>query len=185
MGVLRLTPDAFADNDRPLARAAVAGGRRMISEGAGIVEILCTPPRGEPPQAEQVAGVVEALAGDVRVALATGSPELAAAAAAAGATLICDRSMAPPAAEGAREALIGVAAETGAGWVAVQGPDPAASPAGAANGPHPGGSPILAETLEALESQVTQLSAAGLREIYVDPGIGCGRAPAEARHRRG
>lgn len=182
MGVLPLTPDAFADSGRSPTRAAVTGGRRMISEGADIVEILCTPPPGEPPQAEQaeqVVKIVGALAGDARVALATGSPELAAAAAAAGATLICDRSTAPPAAGGAREALVGVAAETGAGWVAVQVPATAASTAGEGNGRRPGVSPILTETLEALESQLDRLSAAGLREIYVDPGIGCGRAAAE------
>ena len=80
----------------------------MISEGADIVEICCTPPQpghpvatpptigtGSPHQAHEVAGVAEALAGDVRVAIATGSPELAAAAVTAGATLICDRSMVP------------------------------------------------------------------------------------------
>ena len=187
MGVLRLAPDTFADNGRSLTRAAVSSGRRMISEGADIVEICCTPPHGEPPRAEQwaeqraeqVAELVGALAGDTRVALATGSPELAAAATAAGATLICDRSMVPPAAEGAREALIGVAAGTGAGWVAVQVPTAAAPPPGEANGPHPGGNSIVAETLEALQAHVDRLSAAGLREIYVDPGIGWGRAAAE------
>ena len=203
MGVLRLPPDAFADSGRSLTRAAVAGGRRMISEGADIVEICCTPPQpghpvatpptigtGSPRQAHQVAGVAEALAGDVRVAIATGSPELAAAAVTAGATLICDRSMVPstvgdraaepPApAEAAREQLVGVASENGAGWVAVEMATPGASPAGEANGRRPGGSPIVAETLEALEAQVGHLSAAGLREIYVDPGIGCVRATAE------
>ena len=186
MGVLRLAPDTFADNGRSLTRAAVSSGRRMISEGADIVEICCTPPHGEPPRAEQraeqlaeqLAELVGALAGDARVALATGSPELAAAATAAGATLICDRSMVPPAAEAAREALIGVAAETGAGWVAVQVPT-TAPPPGEANGPHPGGNSIVAETLEALQAQVDRLSAAGLREIYVDPGIGWGRAAGE------
>ena len=201
MGVLRLTPGVFADSGRSLERAAVTCGRRMISEGADIVEICCTPCHpGRPAttgvrndwdvQAQQVANVVEALAGDVRVALATGSPELTAAAVAAGATLICDRSMvrstdagrAPELAtvdESAREALIGVAAETGAGWVAVQLPDPAASPAGEANGPHPGDSPIVTETLAALQAQADRVSAAGVREIHLDPGIGCGRPAAE------
>lgn len=178
MGVLRLTPDAFTDGSRSLTRATVAGGRRMISEGADIVEILCTPPHGGPPQAEHVASVVEALAGDVRVALATGSPELAAAAAAAGATLIRDDSMDAPAAGAAREALVGVAAETGAGWVAVQAPS-AMSPAGDADGTPPGGGGIVAETLEALQAQADRARAAGVEEIYLDPGIGCGRAAAE------
>ena len=178
MGVLRLTPDAFADSGRSLTRAAVAGGCRMISEGADIVEICCTQPHGET-QAEQLASLVGALAGDVRVAVATASPELAAAATAAGATLLCDRTMVPPAAEAATDALIGVAAGSGAGWVAVQLPDPVASPDGEATGPHPGAGSIVSETLEALGAQAEQASAAGVREIYVDPGIGWGRAAAE------
>ena len=198
MGVLRLAPDTFADNGRSLTRAAVAGGRHMISEGADIVEIACTP-HAEPPQAEQqaeqVANVVEALAGDARVALATGSPTLAAAATAAGATLICDHSMLAAAAAGrVREALAGVAAEAGAGWVAVHAATPVPATDGRLGGSQPGGSQSggsqsggsqsggsqsVAEALESLEAQAGRASAAGLSEIYLDPGIGCGRATAE------
>ena len=172
--MLRLVPDAFADDGRSLTRAAVTRGRHVISEGADIVEIAVEP-RAEPPQAEQVVSVVEALSGDARVALATGSPSLAAAATAAGATLICDHSMLPGAAgDGDGEALAGVAAEAGAGWVAVH----AAIPAPAANG-DPGGSRTVAEALESLEAQADRAGAAGLSEIYLDPGIGCGRPREE------
>lgn len=192
MGVLRLAPDTFADNGRSLTRAAVAGGRRMISEGADIVEIACTPHAGPPQaeqqaeqQADQVVNVVEALAGDARVALATGSPTLAAAATAAGVTLICDHSMLAAAAAGrAREALAGVAAEAGAGWVAVHAATPAPATDGRlggsrSGGSRSGGSQAVAEALESLEAQADRASAAGLSEIYLDPGIGCGRATAE------
>ncbi|MCY3807577.1 MAG: dihydropteroate synthase [bacterium] len=193
MGVLRLAPDMFADNGRSLTRAAVTSGRRMISEGADIVEIACTP-RAGPPPAEQVANVVEALAGDARVALATASPTLAAAATAAGATLICDHSMLPGAAPGGtREALAGVAAEAGAGWVAVHTAAPVpvtdgepggsqsrgGSPSGrrrSGGGSPSGGRPALVEALESLEAQGERAGAAGLSEIYLDPGIGCGRS---------
>jgi len=191
MGVLRLAPDTFADNGRSLTRAAVAGGRRMISEGADIVEIACTP-RAGPPPAEQVVDVVEALAGDARVALATASPTLAAAATAAGATLICDRSMLPGAAPGgAHEALAGVAAEAGAGWVAMHTATPVPAtdgePGGRKSDGRPaggrpagvrraGGRPAVVEALESLEAQAERASAAGLSEIYLDPGIGCGRS---------
>lgn len=199
MGVLRLAPDTFADNGRSLTRAAVASGRRMISEGADIVEIACTLHAGPPP-AEQVVNVVEALAGDARVALATTSPTLAAAATAAGATLICDHSMLPGAAAGgAHEALIGVAAEAGAGWVAVHAATPVPAADGEPGGRRSGGSrsggsrsgrsqsggrrsgdgQAVAEALESLEAQADRASAAGLSEIYLDPGIGCGRSPEE------
>ena len=202
MGVLRLVPDAFADKGWSGTRAAVARGRRMISERADIVEIACTPCHAEHRtatlrttevrQAQQVTDLVGALAGDVRVAVATGSPELAAAGAAAGATLICDRSAAgsatagptvgpaadPSAAEAAREGLIAVAAGAGAGWVAVH-----ASPAAPAPSREPGerrsGTPILTEVLESLGAQIDRASAAGIQEVYLDPGIGCGRAGEE------
>ena len=212
MGVLRLAPDTFADNGRSLTRAAVARGRRMIAEGADIVEIACTP-HAEPPQVEQVAeqraaqvvSVVGALAGEARVALATGSPTLAAAATAAGATLICDHSMLPGAAAGgAHEALIGVAAEAGAGWVAVHAAPPVpatdAEPGGMESGgirsgeirsggtrsgrsqageSQSGDGQAVAGALASLEAQADRASAAGLSEIYLDPGIGCGRSPEE------
>lgn len=209
MGVLRLAPERFADNGRSLTRAAVAGGRRMISDGADIVEIVCTPHAG-PPQAErqferqfqeqaaQVASVVQALAGEARVALATASPRLAAAATAAGATLICDHSMLPAAAAGgAPEALVGVAAEAGAGWVAVHaatpvpatGGEPGGSQSGGrrpgGNGPgegRSGGGQAVAGALASLEAQAGRASAAGLSEIYLDPGIGCGRPCEEDLH---
>jgi len=175
MGVLRLTPDAFADNGRSLTRAAVTRGRRMISEGADIVEIACTPPPVESPPAEQVVNVVGALSGDARVALATGSPALAAAATAAGATLICDHSMLPGAAgAAAREELLGVAAEAGAGWVAVYTAAPVPSTGGES-----GAGRAVAEALESLEAQADRVSAAGMSEVYLDPDIGCGRSHDE------
>ncbi|MCY3560453.1 MAG: dihydropteroate synthase [bacterium] len=173
MGVLHLTPDAFAASDRSPTRAAVTRGRRMIADGADILEVNCPAPAGEPAPAEGAARVVAALAGDVRVAVATGSPELAAAATAAGATLICDASGAVSVPAGPGEALVGVAADTGAGWVA------APAPASEGNSRPSGAGSVLAETLRALETQVARLSAAGLREIYLDPGIGGDRAVAE------
>ena len=209
MGVLRLAPDTFADNGRSSTRAAVARGRRMICEGADIVEIACTPhaepPQAEPShteprQAEQVASVVQALSGDARVALATGSPTLAAAATAAGATLICDHSMLPGAAAGGeREALISVAANAGAGWVAVHAATPvpatdgepggilsggsqsggSQSGEGRSGGNQSGHSRAVAGALASLEAQAERASAAGLSEIYLDPGIGCGRSPEQ------
>lgn len=190
MGVLRLTPDAFTDSGVSPARAAVADGRRMISEGADIVEICCAPCHsGEPAathrathvrttrdgRANQVAGVAEALAADVRVAVATGSWELATEAVAAGATLICEYSPDPS----ARRSPVHVAAGTGAGWVAVAGPNPSAAPAGDVNGRRCGGTSVVAGTVEALGARADRANAAGVGEILLDPGIGCGRAAAE------
>ena len=178
MGVLRVAPAAFAESDRSPDRAPVARGRRMISEGADIIEVACAPvdagrPATDPATEERtILGVVEALAGDVRVAVATRSAAVAAAAVAAGATLLTDATAAP-----GRDSLPAVAAAAGAGWVAVHdaGTLPRA-PAARAPGNGSGGRHLLADIVEALGARVTQASAAGVAEIYVDPGIGTGRA---------
>ena len=178
MGVLRVAPAAFAEGDRSPDRAAVARGRQMISEGADIVEVACAPvgagrPAVDPVIEERtILGVVEALAGDIRVAIATRSAPVAAAAVAAGATLLTDATAAP-----GRDSLPGVAAAAGAGWVAVHdaGTLPRA-PDARAPGNGSGGRHLLGDMVEALGARVTQASAAGVAEIYVDPGIGTGRA---------
>ncbi len=178
MGVLRVVPDEFADGDRFPDRAAVARGRGMISEGADIIEVACGSveagrPAVDPATEERaILGVVEALAGDVRVAVATRSAAVAAAAVAAGATLLTDSAAAP-----AGDSLPAVAAAAGAGWVAVHdagAPSPARDARASGNGP--GARHVVGEMIEALGARVEQASAAGVAEIYVDPGIGTGRA---------
>ena len=178
MGVLRVAPDAFADGDRSSDRAAVARGRGMISEGADIIEVACVSvdagcPAVDPATEERtILGVVEALATDVRVAVATRSAAVAAAAVAAGATLVTDAATAP-----AGDSLLAVAATAGAGWVATHAadaPSPARNTRVPGNGS--GGRRHVSEMIEALSARVEQASAAGVAEIYVDPGIGTGRA---------
>ena len=177
MGVLRVVPDAFADGDRSLHRAAVARGRAMIAAGADIVEVVCAP--ADPgrraldaaAEARTVAAVVEALAGDVRVAVAPRAAADAAAALAAGATLVAGPATAPDG-----DPLPAVAA-AGAGWVAVHdagGPARAPNARTPGNGSGDGHSP--GGMIEALSAAVARASAAGVEEIYVDPGIGGGRA---------
>lgn len=178
MGVLHVAPDAFAEGDRSPDRAAVARGRRMMSAGADIVEVACAPvdagrPAVDPATEERtILGVVEALAGDVRVAIATRSAAVAAAAVAAGATLLTDVTAVP-----GRDSLPAVAAAAGAGWVAVHdaGTLPRARDA-RAPGNGSGGRHLVGDMVEALGARVEQASAAGVAEIYVDPGIGTGRA---------
>ena len=124
MGVLQVAPDAPAAGGPPAARAAVARGRMLISEGADIIEVACAPAAaGRPPahpvmEARQVRAVVATLMSDVRIAVRTGSPDVAAAAVGAGATIITDVSKAPVPAAGPGS-LAALAADAGVGWVAV------------------------------------------------------------------
>ena len=166
MGVLNVAPDVFANGGGHPDRAAlVARGRRLIAEGADIVEVSgISHRRGATPldratETERVVAVVEALAGDVRVSVDTRSTAVAVAAVAAGATLVNDVSADP--APG-REALYAVAADAGVGWVAVHDPRRDAS------------ADVVAEVSEALGDRVEQAAGAGVEEIYVDPGIGLG-----------
>src|SRR5690606_21115456 len=90
-------------------------GRRLIAEGAAVVDVggESTRPGARPvpldEELRRVLPVIEALAGEVRLSIDTTKPEVARAAVAAGADLINDVSA----------SLWEVAAETGAGWVAM------------------------------------------------------------------
>ena len=179
MGVLQIAPDAPAAGGPPAARAAVARGRMLISEGADIIEVACAPAAaGRPPAhpvmaARQVRAVVATLMSDVRIAVRTGSPDVAAAAVGAGATIITDVSKAPVPAAGPGS-LAALAADAGVGWVAVHDrATPARGAAGNGDPADPGG--LLDEAVEMLRARIEAAAAAGIEEIYVDPGIGSGR----------
>ena len=167
MGVLNVTPDSFSDGGRFLdPGAAVERGRTMVAEGAQIVDVggESTRPGAAPVSAsdelERVIPVVEVLAREVRVSIDTTKPEVARAAVAAGATLINDISA----------SLHEVAAETGVGWVAMhmQG-----SPRTMQDEPHY--DDVVGEVVAFLAERVQVGRAAGIDEIWVDPGIGFGK----------
>src|SRR5947199_1794152 len=116
MGVLNVTPDSFSDGGLFLdPRAAIEAGRRMVEEGADIVDVggESTRPGAEPVPADEelrrVVPVVEALAPHVRVSVDTRKAAVAEAAVAAGATLVNDVSA----------QLYDVAASARVGWVAM------------------------------------------------------------------
>jgi dihydropteroate synthase len=167
MGILNVTPDSFSDGGRFVDHgAAVAHGRRMASEGAQIVDVggestrPGAAPVDEATEQARIVPVVEALAPHVRVSIDTTKPAVAAAAVAAGATLINDVSA----------SLYRVAAETGAGWVAM----------------HMQGRPrtmqlepvygdVVAEVCDHLRSRAELAVDAGVDEVWIDPGIGFGK----------
>jgi dihydropteroate synthase len=114
MGVVNVTPDSFSDGGRFLdAEAAIAQGRRLAEEGAGILDVggESTRPGAEPVGAEEelrrVLPVVEGLAGE-RVSIDTSKVAVARAALDAGASLVNDVT-----AFRAEPALAGLVAERG------------------------------------------------------------------------
>jgi dihydropteroate synthase len=171
MGVLNVTPDSFSDGGRFLdPGAAVAHGLAMASAGAGIVDVggESTRPGAEPvdeaTERARVVPVVQALAGaGVRVSIDTRHPSVAEAAIDAGATIVNDVSA----------SLHEVAATRGAGWVAM----------------HMQGEPqtmqrdpryddVVAEVTAFLVERAEAAAEAGVREVWIDPGIGFGKTMA-------
>ncbi len=167
MGVLNVTPDSFSDAGCFLDReAAIAHGLAMARAGADVVDVggESTRPGAEPvDEAEErhrVLPVVEALAPHVRVSIDTGKAAVAEAAVAAGATLVNDVTA----------SLHPVAADTGAGWVAM----------------HMQGEPrtmqrdpryddVVGEVRGFLVERAEAAAEAGVGEVWIDPGIGFGK----------
>ena len=167
MGVLNVTPDSFFDGGRYLDRsAAVARGRAMVAEGADIVDVggeSTRPGAGEVPlddELDRVLPVVEALAGEVRVSIDTTKAEVARQAVARGASMVNDVSA----------SLAAVAAETGAAFVAMHRKG---SPTTMQLDPHY--EDVVAEVSAFLLERAKEAETLGVREVWVDPGIGFGK----------
>jgi dihydropteroate synthase len=169
MGVLNVTPDSFFDGGWYFdVEAAIARGRAMADEGADVVDVggESSRPGAEPvDEAEElrrVIPVVEALAGAVRVSIDTVKPAVARRAVAAGASLINDIS----------GQLWEVGASTGAGWVAMHmRGTPRTMQA------HPTYVDVVGEVHAFLLDRARTAAAAGVTEVWVDPGIGFGKTP--------
>jgi dihydropteroate synthase len=170
MGVLNVTPDSFSDGGRwNDPDRAVARGRALIAEGADIVDVggESSRPGARPvAQAEEmrrVLSVIEALAPLVRVSVDTRKPEVAAAALAAGATIVNDTS----------GELWEVAAAGRAGWIAMHCPvEPAVMAA------HAHYNDVVAEVTADLVERACRAAAGGVSEVWIDPGIGFAKTAA-------
>jgi dihydropteroate synthase len=167
MGVLNVTPDSFSDGGCFLdPDAAIAHGRRLVAEGADVVDVggESTRPGADPvPVGEEirrVEPVVAALADEVRVSVDTRHAPVAEAAVAAGATLLNDISA----------SLHDVAADLGVGWVAMhmQG-----EPGTMQDDPRY--DDVVAEVRDHLVARAEAAAAAGVEEVWIDPGIGFGK----------
>ncbi|MGQ0520943.1 MAG: dihydropteroate synthase [Actinomycetota bacterium] len=171
MGVLNVTPDSFSDGGRFLdPDLAVARGLAMVEEGAAVVDVggestrPGAAPVGEAEERRRVVPVVEALAPHVRVSIDTTKAAVALAAIEAGATLVNDVSA----------SLHRVAAEAGVGWVAMH---MRGTPGTMQDDPRYGD--VVTEVRDYLVARAEAAAAAGVEEIWVDPGIGFGKT---ARH---
>ena len=170
MGVLNVTPDSFSDGGRWLdPAAAVARAREMAAEGAAIIDVggessrPGSRPVDEATERGRVVPVVEAVAGEglgVEISVDTTKPAVARAAMAAGATILNDISA----------SLEQVAAETGAGWVAMHTAGPSATMQH-----DPRYDDVVEEVAAHLADAAARGRAAGVERLWVDPGIGFGK----------
>jgi dihydropteroate synthase len=170
MGVLNVTPDSFSDGGRWFDHeAAVAHGAEMIAQGADVIDVGGESTRpgaaavSEAEERRRVLPVIAALAPLVRVSVDTRKAAVAEAAVAAGATMINDVSA----------TLWPVAAMTGAAWVAMH---MRGEPATMQSAPQYGD--VVSEVTEFLASRAGAAVAAGVGEVWVDPGIGFGKTMA-------
>jgi dihydropteroate synthase len=177
MGVLNVTPDSFSDGGRYLAPAAACEhARRMIAEGAAIIDIggESTRPGAErvPVQEElrRVLPVIEALAdAPVVLSIDTMKPEVMRAAVRAGVGLINDvRALAEPGA-------LAVALDGGCAvcLMHMQG-----EPRTMQKAPHY--LDVVKEVKAFLHSRAHACEEAGIarQRILIDPGFGFGKTQA-------
>ena len=171
MGVVNVTPDSFSDGGRWLdPDAAIAHGIELFTEGADVVDVggESTRPGAEPVAEEEelrrVLPVVEALAGRGRVSIDTRHAGVAEAAVSAGATLVNDVSASPDLWQ------VAAAAGPGVGYCAMhmQGRPQTMQE-------HPTYDDVVTEVTEFLVTRATAARDAGVREVWIDPGIGFGK----------
>ena len=173
MGVVNVTPDSFSDGGVNLdPQVAVASARRMLEEGAAIVDVggESTRPGAEPVSPDEelrrVVPVLEALDG-LPVSIDTTKAQVAARALELGAALVNDVT----ALRGDPE-LAGVVAESGAYLclMHMQG-EPRTMQT------DPRYDDVVADVARFLDERLTFAVSQGIREesICLDPGIGFGK----------
>ncbi len=178
MGVVNATPDSFSDGGLYAdPEAAVAHGRRLLAEGADILDVggESTRPGAEPvSEAEElrrVGPVVEALAAEgAVVSVDTSKAAVAAAALDAGAAIVNDVT----ALRGDPE-MAALCAERGCGVVLMH---MLGEPRTMQDDPRYG--EVVADVRAFFEQRLAAAAASGIEEerIWLDPGIGFGKTDA-------
>jgi dihydropteroate synthase len=174
MGIVNATPDSFSDGGRfPESGAALAQARRLIADGADIVDLGAesTRPGAQPVDAgteiARLVPLVEALRGEARISVDTMKPQVARAAVAAGATIWNDVTALRHTPDS-----LATAAELGCEVVLMhmQG-EPRTMQA------EPRYDDVVAEVAAFLAERAEAAMAAGVarERIWLDPGIGFGK----------
>ncbi len=181
MGIINVTPDSFSDGGRFLApAAALEQGRVLAAEGAEILDVggESTRPGAEPVAATEelrrTVPVLQALAGadlGVRLSIDTTKAQVAAAAIAAGATIVNDVS-----ALRADPEMAGLVAARGVECCLMH---MLGEPRTMQKEPRYGGD-VVDEVKAFLHERLAFAVAAGIPEqrIVLDPGIGFGKTLA-------
>lgn len=175
MGILNVTPDSFSDGGRFARRdAALAQARRMIGEGAAIIDVggESTRPGANPASLDEeisrVVPVIEAVRAEspVFISVDTSKPEVMRAAMAAGADIINDvRALGEPGA-------VAVAAQTRAGVCLMH---MRGEPRTMQQSPHY--ADVVSEVSEFLAERIAACRNAGIdtTRVAIDPGFGFGK----------
>jgi dihydropteroate synthase len=185
--VLNVTPDSFSDGGEAVTlETAVAKAKRLLSEGADIIDVggaSSRPPgktygEGAPQvsldeELERVVPVVRALARELgaKVSVDTTRPEVARAALEAGAVIINDVS------NGASDALLEAVASASAELVLMHNRGD-----GRIAGENIQYASVIDDVLAELSAAAVRASCAGIpfRRIWVDPGIGFAKTAAQS-----
>ncbi|MBB2976888.1 dihydropteroate synthase [Microbacterium endophyticum] len=179
MGIVNVTPDSFSDGGRFVARdAAVAHGRRLLAEGADILDIggESTRPgatRVDPViERERVIPVIEALAADgATVSIDTMNSATARAAVAAGARIVNDVSGGL-----SDQDMLTSVADTDADIILQHWRGPSADMYA-----HAEYDDLVRDVAAELRGRMAAAEAAGipLSRVVLDPGIGFGKRGAQ------
>ena len=175
MGVLNLTPDSFSDGGQWSGDAAAAHALAMVEAGADIVDVggestrPGAAPVSEDEEIARVVPIIEAIRRQTAapISVDTMKPAVARAAFAAGASLWND---------------ITALASTGAVKTAVSLGAPVilmhmqGEPRTMQNDPRYGD--VIAEVIAFLKARADSAAAAGVKDVWVDPGIGFGKTLA-------
>jgi dihydropteroate synthase len=175
VGIVNVTPDSFSDGGQFFEAAdAIAHGRRLHEEGAGILDVggESTRPYADPvpldEELRRVLPVVEALAADgATVSIDTRSAEVARRALAAGASFVNDVSALrhdPDMAGVVAEADVPLCLMHMLGEPATMQDDPRYDD-------------VVEDVARFLEERLAAATSAGVREeqVCLDPGIGFGK----------
>ena len=167
LGVLNVAPDSFSDGGNFVhPDAAIAHAKDMLANGADIIDVggeSTRPGAAAVPtevELERIIPIIEALSPLCRVSVDTRNADVAPAAVAAGASIINDISA----------SLGEVAAELGVGWIAMhmQG-----NPTSMQQ--NPTYDDVVSEVCWFLTEKAKAAAAAGVTEIWIDPGFGFGK----------